>query len=89
MLREVPYQVSIRAWRNDFHFCGGALISPQFILTTGNCVYQRARNSLNIVAGIIHLSASGGVSRRSNEIIVHPRFDYYTHEWVEVILIAI
>lgn len=80
LLGEIPYQVSLRRWGSDFHFCGGALISQKWIVTTGNCVYQRPRNSINLVAGIVSLHSRNGISRRSYEIIVHPRFNFYIHE---------
>lgn len=80
---EIPYLVSIRRWGNEFHFCGGALISNRWVVTSGNCVFQRPSNSLNIVAGITFLyatAANGMTSRRSSEIVIHPQFNYYTHE---------
>ncbi|KAG5671586.1 hypothetical protein PVAND_001779 [Polypedilum vanderplanki] len=74
-LGEVPYQVSLRNWGTTFHFCGGALISNRWIVTAATCVNGRTRNSINVVAGIVLLSANG-ISRRSWDIIIHPSFHH-------------
>lgn len=70
---EIPFQISIRPWGTQFHFCGGGLISNRWVLTAASCVHGRAGNSLNLVAGIVSLAASG-TSRRSREINIHPNF---------------
>lgn len=35
ILGEVPFQISLRSWGTAFHFCGGALISNRWVVTSG------------------------------------------------------
>lgn len=35
-----PYQVSLRNSKNNMHFCGGAIISKNFIITAAHCLNQ-------------------------------------------------
>ncbi|KAG5671587.1 hypothetical protein PVAND_001780 [Polypedilum vanderplanki] len=74
-LGQIPYQVSLRNWGSDFHFCGGALISNRWVVTAAVCVYGRERNSLDIMAGIASLRARGQ-SYRSFNIVIHPGFNF-------------
>lgn len=70
---EIPFQVSLRSWGTQFHFCGGTLVNNRWILTAASCVHGRPQNSLNIIAGITSLR-DHGTSRRSRTIVIHPSF---------------
>ncbi|KAG5670595.1 hypothetical protein PVAND_000846 [Polypedilum vanderplanki] len=72
---QVPFQVSLRAWGTTFHFAGGALISNRWVLTVAHKVSGRANNSINLVFGI-NLLTQSGTSRRSDQIHIHPDFNF-------------
>ena len=78
---EFPYIVSIRY--NNLHSCGGALISPDTVLTAAHCLQRFApggslekRNKfVKIVAGTSNLKWENGTTISVAKFIPHP--DYY------------
>jgi secreted trypsin-like serine protease len=74
---QVPFQASLRAWGTTFHFAGGVLISNRWVLTVAHKVSGRANNSIQLIFGVNTLTASG-TSRRSDQIHIHPDFNFET-----------
>ncbi|CRK91130.1 CLUMA_CG004817, isoform A [Clunio marinus] len=69
----VPFMASLRTLQN-LHFCGGSILTNRWILTSGQCVFGRALNSINVVVGTVTLNA-GGVTIRSTNITIHPGYN--------------
>lgn len=71
----VPYQVSLQAYRRNRwrHFCGGAIISANHVLTAAHCVDKIKPEDLHIVAGTLTWN-SGGQRHRAAAKRVHPQF---------------
>ena len=46
-----PWQVSFRRTGSTFHFCGGSLISDQWVVTAAHCVQGKAASGLSIRLG--------------------------------------
>lgn len=69
---QVPYQVSLRT-KMDQHFCGGAILSQQWVLTSGHCVSGRKEGEFNAVAGSISLREGSG--HIVTKIFLHPEFN--------------
>lgn len=71
---QVPYLASLRR-ANGMHFCGGAIIRPTFVLTSGQCtagfIFQ---NDITVVVGT-ELLSTGGTRYQSNTIFVHPDYN--------------
>lgn len=64
---QIPWQVAVR--RDEQQVCGGALISPNFVVTTAHCFRQKGRYVLS--SGIVDVSDVGQL-RSINRTILHP-----------------
>lgn len=78
-----PHQVSLqRGLFVSSHFCGGSIISKDFVVTAAHCVDNRNASEITILAGTSSLSNLGdyGVYRDSAEIYKHPIYNYSVME---------
>lgn len=63
-----PWQVSLQN-SSGFHFCGGSILSPEWVLTAQHCVEGASAAGLRVVAGRTHLSSSDGQTRGVVQIV--------------------
>ncbi|KAL4876757.1 trypsin-like cysteine/serine peptidase domain-containing protein [Aspergillus karnatakaensis] len=73
---EFPYQVSIQT---SSHFCGGSIISPDYILTAAHCATKHVASRLRVRVGSPSHN-SGGQLVRVAEIISHADYNADTIE---------
>ncbi|XP_060948986.1 trypsin-3-like [Limanda limanda] len=68
----VPYQVSLNA---GYHFCGGSLISSQWVVSAAHCYMSRFQVRL----GEHDISVNEGTEQwiDSAKIVIHPQYDSY------------
>ncbi|XP_037042005.1 chymotrypsin-2-like [Bradysia coprophila] len=71
---DFPYQVSLRNPAHNAHFCGGSIISPNWILTAAHCVSGMGPSSIFVVVGTNSLS-SGGIGYGVSEIRSHVSYN--------------
>uniref|UniRef100_A0A8C8VQI5 Ovochymase 2 (gene/pseudogene) n=1 Tax=Pelusios castaneus TaxID=367368 RepID=A0A8C8VQI5_9SAUR len=71
-----PWQVSLKRWQR--HFCGGTIVSAQWVVTAAHCVLDRnLPDYLNITAGEHDLGVieEGEQTLPVKSIIKHPNFN--------------
>lgn len=73
---QFPYSVSIRDYKSKAHFCGGALISDQHILTAAHCLQKNRSKAHNlyIVVGAL-LRNDDETMIRVSRISVHQHYN--------------
>lgn len=70
-----PYQISLQSSTYG-HFCGGALISSDWVLTAAHCV----SSNLEIRVGVHTLSSNEGQTIAVSQVIAHPGYNSSTME---------
>lgn len=80
-----PHQVSLqRNIGNLTHFCGGSIISQQFVITAGHCVHGKEPKDVIVLAGTNSRTDPGvdnggdGIYLDCEEFFSHPEFSIDT-----------
>uniref|UniRef100_A0A1L8DQH5 trypsin n=1 Tax=Nyssomyia neivai TaxID=330878 RepID=A0A1L8DQH5_9DIPT len=71
-VRHVPYQVSLQS---SSHFCGGSLVSHNFVFTAAHCTDGQTASNLKVRVGTSE-HGSGGEFFKVKKIHQHPKFNY-------------
>lgn len=71
----VPWQISLQT-TGGFHFCGGSIIDPEWVLTAAHCVSSSngspsSPSSMRVKAGVTNKNATGQL-RNVSQIIIAP-----------------
>jgi trypsin len=77
---EIPYQVSLQTPDTSFHFCGGSIINPNFVVTAAHCVENKLPKDIKLIVGTVNLNRPG-VTHAVKEIIRHEKYDP-SNSWI-------
>ncbi|XP_066974847.1 proclotting enzyme-like [Macrobrachium rosenbergii] len=77
---EWPWQVGIYLSNGGSTFCGGSLISDQWVVTASHCVAGRRANQLYVTLGDHDTTVTEATELQFNidEIIMHEKYDSHT-----------
>lgn len=72
-----PFMVSIQNKNSGRHFCGGALISPNTVITAAHCTVWANSDRIQVVLSEHDLTTDEGVEqvRDVSKIIIHDKYD--------------
>ncbi|CAG0904568.1 unnamed protein product, partial [Cyprideis torosa] len=56
-LGQIPHQVSLQKNEDNSHFCGGSIISNEWIVTAAHCIKGKNLSEIQVVAGTVNLKA--------------------------------
>lgn len=83
-VNEYPWQVAITSAIGSRPYCGGSIISNQWIITAAHCVYGATPSGSNIIIGEHDWSITSetSVTQRLSiaQIIVHPSYSPITYD---------
>ena len=76
---DAPWQVALldKGLQNNLaaQFCGGSIVSAEWIVTAAHCVEDMAPTGLQVLAGVDELSTPAAAPRRDVAVIViHPQY---------------
>ena len=83
-ITEVPWQVALMfsSEPDDFYaqFCGGSIVSADWIVTAAHCLPGMSAAGIEVLAGVTSLGEPGSTRVAVQEIISHPQYDDSTLE---------
>uniref|UniRef100_A0A1A9WHD6 Peptidase S1 domain-containing protein n=1 Tax=Glossina brevipalpis TaxID=37001 RepID=A0A1A9WHD6_9MUSC len=85
-LGQFPHQVSLQL--KGKHYCGGSLISENYVLTAAHCMTDQDANETKVIAGTVDLLAGDGVSFNVTKTIVHSQYNRVTDDY-DICLLAL
>jgi len=83
-IADAPWQVGILSTSNnndyDNQFCGGSLISTDWVVTAAHCMPGQTTSNTRVLIGKTYLSTSSTNGVSVKQIIVHPSYNSSNHK---------
>lgn len=71
---QFPHQASLRSVSANSHFCGGVIISSNWVLSAAHCTFGRNPGNTQVVVGSLSRTI-GGIVHRLDRIVNHPNYN--------------
>jgi len=77
------WQVGLKSSASGRPWCGGMLITPEWVLTAAHCLEDEPQQGLYVVAGEWDVRSNSGneQTRRSAKWVDHPRYNIYNSDF--------
>ncbi|EFA04604.1 brachyurin [Tribolium castaneum] len=76
---QFPFSAAIYVRTNDgTYFCGGTLISDEWILTAGQCVHEAVLFTIQLGSNTLQGDDPNRIKVSTSESVIHPNFDPLT-----------
>ncbi|KAG7197997.1 hypothetical protein KM043_016222 [Ampulex compressa] len=85
---EIPYQVSLQVIRTGQHFCGGAILNKDYVITAAHCVSDIKPEDIMIIAGTVNLQLPHS-AHLVKTVQIHERYDLYDSLVNDIALIKV
>lgn len=73
---QFPHQASLRLSNGTRHFCGGAIISDRYVLSSAHCTQGRNSAPINVQVAVgAHRRSDAGILHIVLRIVNHPRYN--------------
>jgi secreted trypsin-like serine protease len=79
--KKYPWMTALIRRKDNFQFCGGSLIAPEWVISAGHCLFKRTPDYLYVILGVLDLGEKPKEKIDVAEIVVHPQYNGQTFDF--------